>query len=165
MKVGELADGTARVTEQDGDQWIVKLTGIATPTGKHKHPGLGSDPAGAVSKVYKNDDGTEHAYYGRGYAQLTWWSIYAMVGAQIGKKLNLLFDPDLALDPQTSYDILSFSTRTGKGFAHKHKLADYFYGANTDYVGARAMVNGHDHSGDIAKYAAKFEAILLKAKK
>lgn len=165
VKVKELPNGSARVTEQDGDQWIVNLQGVATPTGKHKHPTLGSSDAGAVSKTYKDDNGDELAYYGRGYAQLTWWSNYASVGAQIGRGLDLLLDPDEALDPQTSYDVLSFSLRTGKGFANRHKLADFFYGAKTDYVNARAMVNGKSHAEEIAAYARKFEAILLKSKK
>ena len=60
--------------------------------------------------------------------------------------------------------MLSFSLRTGKGFANGHKLADFFYGTRADYTNARVMVNGHDHAGDIARYAAKFEAILLKSK-
>ena len=96
VKVKEFNGGQARVTEQDGDQWIVDLNGVAKPTGKNKHPGLGTNPAGAVAKVYTDDDGTEAAYYGRGYAQLTWWSNYAAVGAQIGLGLDLLTDPDLA---------------------------------------------------------------------
>jgi hypothetical protein len=166
VKVKKLPDGTARVTEQDGDQWIVGLDGTASPADKKLKPRLGVDPKLAqVSRIYEADDGEEHAYYGRGHAQLTWWSNYARVGAQTGRGLSLLFDPAKALDPRTSYEVLSFSLRTGKGFANNHKLSDYFNETRTDYVAARAMVNGRDHAEDIARYAQKFEAILLKIKK
>ena len=136
---------------------------VATAVTKKASLGVATDLA-HVSARYTKDDGVEHAYFGRGYAQLTWWSNYARVGAQTGQKLELLFDPDKALDSQTSYDVLSYSLRTGKGFANGHKLGDYFYGGKTDYAGARAMVNGKDHAADIAKYAKSFETILLDPK-
>lgn len=53
---------------------------------------------------------------------------------------------------------------TGFGFANGKKFPHYFFGMYTDYVGARAMVNGSDHATDIAAIAASFEKVLLKAK-
>jgi len=53
---------------------------------------------------------------------------------------------------------------TGEGFANGRKVSAYFSGARTDYVKARAMVNGTDHAADIAAIARQFETILLAAK-
>ena len=164
VKVEKLPDGGARVTEQDGDQWTVRANGTYSPTTNKTD--LGSNPTRATPvKVYADAAGDEHLYYGRGYTQLTWWCNYAANGAKINRGLDLLFNPDLALEPQISYDVLSDALRTGSGFANGHKLGDYIHGATTHYTAARAMINGSDHAGDIARYAEKFEAILFKARK
>lgn len=118
---------------------------------------------GAAVKAYDDDDGTEQAYYGRGYVQPTWWSNYAASGVAIGRGPDLLLDPELVRSAEIAYDLMSHGMRTGQGFANGHRLAQYFSGTLTDYVGARRMVNGQDHAADIAAIATRFEAILLKA--
>ena len=86
-----------------------------------------------------------------------------MVGAAIGRGLSLLLDPELVKTPEIAYALMSLGMRTGKSFANGHKFSDYFSAQRTDYVGARAMVNGSDHANDIAVIAQKFEAALLKS--
>lgn len=162
MKVKDLGDSTARVTERDGDQWLVDGKGICKPFGPKSGPNLGARSDSAPVEIYKNDDGVEHTYSGRGYAQITWWCNYALTGAQIGKGLSLLFEPEKALDPVTSYTILSYCLRTGKGFANNHKLSNYIYGSHCDFKGARHMVNGHDCDSKIQYLANKFLSILNK---
>jgi predicted chitinase len=162
VKVKEIGGGNVRITEQDGDQFQVSSTGAITKlTSKAK---MGTTDGGAAVKAYDDDDGDEHAYYGRGYVQLTWWSNYAKAGVAIGKGLKLLLDPELVKDPQTAYELMSHGMRTGFGFANGHKFADYFSGKSRDYKGARHMVNGSSHAAEIAAVAEKFEKILLEAK-
>jgi hypothetical protein len=162
VKVKLLADGTARVTEHDGDQFSVKSDGTIqalTPGAK-----LGAKDGGAASPVYDNDDGTEQVYFGRGYVQLTWWANYARAGAAIGRGFDLLVDPEIVKQPTVAYELMSYGMRTGGIFANGNSFNDYFDSTDTDYEGARAMVNPDNHGAEIAKIAQKFEAVLRKAK-
>ena len=158
VKVQMQANGDALVTEQDGDQFTVKPNGTNSPASKGMT--MGSDPTAKATKAYTGATGSELAYYGRGYVQLTWWANYAKAGAALNLGLNLLKDPDKVMEPETAYALMSHGMRTGQGFANGHKLADYFSGARRDYVGARHMVNGHDHAAEIAALAEKFEDLL-----
>lgn len=161
VKVKLLPDGTVRLTEHDGDQFLVKRNGSFAALGKHARMGA-TDGAGAAA-AYTADDGVEQVYFGRGYVQLTWWSNYAAAGAAIGRGLDLLVDPELVKDPDVAYQIMSVGMRTGKIFANGHSLEDYFDGDVSDYKGARRMVNGRDHAQDIADIAIKFEKVLKAA--
>jgi hypothetical protein len=162
VKVKAVSTVQARVTEQDGDQFLVSSAGAVKPITKKAK--LGSDPNAESSDVYDEDDGQELAYYGRGYVQLTWWSNYAKSGVGIGRGLELLFNPELVTEPETAYAIMAHGMITGKGFANGHKLSDYFDGPVTDYVQARAMVNGTDKQFEIAEVAKTFEGVLMGAK-
>lgn len=163
VKVAQQADGTVTVTEWDGDQWTVNTDGTNKAVTKHPHMGVSTSLAAPV-KAYNDAAGSEFAYFGRGYVQLTWWSNYATAGVRIGKGISLLTNPDLALDPDTAYQLMSYCLRTGYGFANGHKLGDYIYGALANYSGARAMVNGTDHADDIARYAKQFEGVLMESR-
>lgn len=162
VKVKGLPQKTAQVTEQDGDRFTVQANGKYKP----EKPGAtrGSDPHGAVSAAYTNDTGSELTFFGRGYVQLTWWDNYASTGAAIGRGLELLFDPTSVLQPQIAYQLMSHGMISGEGFANGHKLADYFDAKHTDYVNARAIVNGHNRDKEIAGYAQQFEKVLLSAR-
>lgn len=59
---------------------------------------------------------------------------------------------------------MSQGMRTGQGFANGRKFDRYFIGDQTRYREARQMVNGSDHTGDIAALATKFETVLLAAR-
>lgn len=161
VKVAKLADGSVRITEQDGDQFKVTTTG--TVSNLTKGAVMGSPDGGAAAKVYMNDVGVENAYYGRGYVQLTWWSNYIKAGIALGKGLDLLLDPESVKAPATAYALMSHGMRTGFGFANGRTFSRYFSGQSRNYVGARAMVNGQDRAAEIAEIAEKFEAILLAA--
>lgn len=162
VKVKALPGGDARVTEQDGDQFTVSAKGLQTAITKGAR--MGAAATQKAVKTYVDDDGTELSYFGRGYVQLTWWSNYAMAGAQLGLGLQLLLDPDQVLKPEIAYKLMAHGMLTGEGFANGRKFSAYFNGARTDYVKARAMVNGTDHAADVAAVARQFETILLAAK-
>lgn len=162
VKVKLLDSGDVLVTEQDGDQFTVQPNGKFSK--KVKGAAMGSSASAAATQAYLENDGSEHAYFGRGYVQLTWWSNYAMAGANMDRGLEFLLDPDQVMDPENAYAIMSFSMRTGKGFANGHKLSSYFAGAHTNYIGARAMVNGSDCNVQIARIAQLFETVLYEGR-
>jgi Chitinase class I len=161
VKVRKVDDGSAFVIEQDGDQFSVSAQGVVKAI--TKKAAMGTIDGGAAVKAYDDDPGQEQAYFGRGYVQLTWWSNYAKAGVALGKGLDLLFDPELVKQPETAYAIMSHGMRTGQGFANGRTFSQYFVGDQTNYIGARAMVNGSDHAAAIADIAVDFEAVLLAA--
>ena len=162
VKVERLPGGGARITEQDGDQFLVNPSGTFSPA--TKGAALGSKAAATSTAIYDSAAGDELSYYGRGYVQLTWWSNYAKAGSFIGRGLDLLFDPELVKEPATAYQLMSRCMCTGAGFANGKRFSMYFYGTMTDYVHARAMVNGSDHRDEIADIATRMERVLLSSK-
>ncbi len=95
-------------------------------------------------------------YYGRGYVQLTWKENYERAGRFLD--LDLVRNPDKALDPETSYRILARGMR--EGWFTGRSLNDYLTATNTDYVNARRIVNGTDRAERIASEARMFEILL-----
>ena len=162
VKVKLLDSGAARVTEHDGDQFLVTSTGTIKPLTKGAR--LGARAGATPAATYDQDDGDENAYFGRGYVQLTWWSNYAKAGIAIGRGLDLLQNPDSLKTPQVAFDVMAHGMLPGQGFANGHSLAQYIEGARCDYAGARAIVNGLDHAREIAELAKKMERVLLNSK-
>ncbi len=99
-------------------------------------------------------------YYGRGYVQLTWRDNYAMFSRICGA--DLINKPQLALQPDIAYRILSYGMRngtfTGVG------LKKYFNDTVTDPINARRIINGTDCAELIAGYYDKFMRILSGCK-
>lgn len=107
-----------------------------------------------AGRSYGNPDPqTGHAYYGRGFPQLTGRDNYALFGRRFG--VDLLNRPELGLDAALSARILvlgmSKGLFTGKG------LAEFLPpGGEPDWVGARKTINGTDRAQLIANYAQLF---------
>jgi putative chitinase len=101
---------------------------------------------------------TGHAYYGRGYVQLTWNYNYINVGQAVGLGNSLYLQPALALIPKTAYLIMSYGMRNGT-FTGK-KLSHYINDLRCDYFTARKIINGLDCASLIKGYAIKFDNIL-----
>jgi hypothetical protein len=121
VKIAILPNGSVRVTEYDGDQWLVPASGgKARPLSEL--PQRGVDPHGKASPTYVRDDGEEKYYYGRGFVQLTWWNNYVDTGLMVGCGLDLLLDPDVVDEPETAYKIISTGMRTGQGFRQQAHL-------------------------------------------
>jgi hypothetical protein len=162
VKVKRLPDGRARVTEQDGDQFMINADAARfTPVGDAIR---GSDARVPVSDAYRNDDGAELRYYGRGFVQLTYWNGYVEAGAALHRNLDFLFDPELVKDPPTAYKIMSIGMRTGTIFANGQRLAKFICGGHFDYFNARQMVNSLSSAQEVADRAMAFERILLASK-
>lgn len=102
--------------------------------------------------------GSGLVYYGRGDVQLTWDYNYKKAGEKLG--VNLLGEPDLALDPVISADIMKLGMEEG-WFTGK-KLADYLPPEATreQFAQARRIVNGTDRADLIASYAVTFQEAL-----
>lgn len=109
---------------------------------------------GKLAKALGNTpeaDGDGFLYRGRGYVQITGRANYSKAGDWL--KLDLIGNPDLALQPSVAAQILVRGCSNG-WFTDK-RLSDYLPG---DYIGARRVVNETDHADTIAGYARGFEA-------
>lgn len=105
------------------------------------------------------DPRTGHVYDGRGYVQITWKANYQRLGARLG--LDLVADPDRALDPTIAAAILVLGMK--EGLFTGHALSDVFRADKADWIGARRIVNGLDRAAEIAAYARAFDAALHAA--
>lgn len=95
-------------------------------------------------------------YYGRGLVQLTWKQNYKKFSDLLG--IDLVGNPDLALDPHVSVTVLV--TGMMRGMFTGKTLSDYWSGESYDYVEARRVVNAMDRAEMIAGFARHFEEIL-----
>lgn len=102
---------------------------------------------------------TRQVYYGRGGTQTTWRANYEKLGRLMG--LDLLHKPDLLLDPEISATATLKAMATG--LYTGRSLGEYFSPTASDPVGARAIINGHDHAEDVAAVYASFLAALREA--
>lgn len=104
-------------------------------------------------------------YWGRGYVQLTFKNNYLRASNALNKlrerypeTIDLVADPDLALDPQIASDIMLIGMR--EGWFTGRRLTDYLSSNRVDYINARKIINGLDHALEISDYAVNFENIL-----
>jgi putative chitinase len=102
------------------------------------------------------DPATGQTYYGRGYVQLTWKRNYELFAQKLGP--DLVNHPELAMEPDTAYKIMSLGMY--QGLFTSRKLSDYINDTKKDYVNARRIINGTDRAQMIADYATSFEQVL-----
>jgi len=103
----------------------------------------------------QSGDGTK--FKGRGYVQITGRRNYTLYSQKTGK--DLVGNPDIvAQDQDLSRFILVDGMKTGAFTGAK--LDDYVGGTKSDYLGARAIVNGNDEDSKIAGYANTYEQRL-----
>lgn len=93
-----------------------------------------------------------YPYYGRGYVQLTWKNNYQKYSQIL--RVDLVSNPDLAMDPNRSLFILVHGFKTGTFTGRK--ITDYITNSRTDFLNARRCINGLDHAHDIASLAEEF---------
>ena len=123
--------------------------------------GRGKTRAYGKEVIVRDEQGNEYRnkYYGRGYVQLTWVENYRDVGRKIGMHDQLMLHPDLALAKEVAYRIMSYGMRHG-AFTGR-RLSTYISGEKADYENARRIINGTDQAVRIARYAGRFETMLL----
>jgi len=160
VKVATLADGSVRVTEQDGDQFSVSQTGVAKALSR------GAKMARPTARQQRRPitmiPGEETLTSAAATCSFTWWSNYALAGVAIGRGLDLLLIPSWS----KSRRLPTQSCRTECG---RLRLANGQSSPNSSSarrgLQARAqMVNGMDHADDIAKLAEAFEEVLLDSR-
>lgn len=100
-----------------------------------------------------------YPWIGRGYVQLTWDYNYKKMSKLLG--VDLIKNPDLALDPKIAAEIM-FQGMVDGIFTGK-KLGDYFTKDKSDWVNARRIINGLDRAAEIGGYAKQFYADLVLA--
>lgn len=114
-----------------------------------------------VKTPYWRKDSMGKSWLGRGDVQLTWKSNYEKMSVLTG--IDLVAEPDLALDPAVSARILfegMLEGSSGKGDFTGQALEQYVLGDKRDFVSARKVVNGTDKASTIAGYANHFLAAL-----
>ena len=114
---------------------------------------------GRLAKALGNTpqvDGDGIKYAGRGYVMITGYYNYKFAGEQLG--IDLINNPDLALEPKYSAEILV------KGFIQgwftSKKISDYINDKKKDLLGARRCINGNDKAKEIADIAVVMERAL-----
>lgn len=110
-----------------------------------------------VSKPYWRKDAGGKSWLGRGLVQLTHKYNYERMGKVIG--VDLLADPDRALEPGVAVSIMFFGMTRGDFTGRP--LSDYLDGRIADYANARRVINGTESARKVADYAVRFEQALL----
>ncbi|HVI55659.1 MAG TPA: hypothetical protein VM621_11510 [Luteibacter sp.] len=107
------------------------------------------------------EPGDGFRYRGRGFVQITWKNNYKRHGRNLN--IDLVANPDLALDWTTASRIMFFGMKNG--LFTGRSLADYTHEGKTDYVKARSIINGDEREAQeaIASFALAIEACLRAA--
>lgn len=103
--------------------------------------------------------GDGYKFRGRGFVQITGRNNYDKLGKLLG--LDLINNPDLALDPDTAAKILVIGVRDG--IFTGVKLSKYINANLVDYYNARRVVNGTDKASVIEDDSHRFELALKAA--
>ena len=119
-----------------------------------------SENGHGAGHAYGNPDPvTGKVYYGRGYVQVTWKANYQEFSTATGQ--DLVTHPDLALEPNIAYRIMSFGMR--KGMFTGVSLSHYFNDTKDDAVNARRIINGVDQAERIAGFYANISKALQES--
>lgn len=104
------------------------------------------------------DPQTGKSYYGRGLVQITHKANYEKAGRLLG--VDLVNDPDLALDTNVSAQILVLGMRDGWFTGVKLDDVSEPESSAPNFRNDRKVVNGRDRADMIARYAETFYAAL-----
>lgn len=97
-------------------------------------------------------------YIGMGYTQVTWKFNYEKVDQETGAPV--VAKPELLLTKEVAAVALLRGLTEGWWIGGRKVLSDFVNLNKSDYVGARALVNGKDKAAQIAEYAKTYEALL-----
>lgn len=121
----------------------------------------------SVSDAWRKKNLRYYPWYGRGHVQLTWEENYRKTDQKLGLGGALVIDPDLALDPKVSAEVLVVGSVEGwfsGDKAGRHTLARHIKtGTRAEYKNARRIINIQDKADMIAGYALIYKEALEKA--
>jgi hypothetical protein len=159
--------------EQDPDVADVRHAAYMLATVKHEcagawEPVIERGPrdyfnkyeAGTPSGVElgNSQPGDGFRYRGRGFVQITGRANYLKLGHALHLGNKLVENPELALDLDIAYRILSYGMR--KGVFTYRNLAKYINDQGCDYFNARRIINRLDQAQKISDYARRLEQVL-----
>jgi hypothetical protein len=93
-----------------------------------------------------------YPYYGRGFVQITWDFNYERFSDILD--IDLINEPDLALDPLIAAEILTYGFKHGTFTGRK--LEHYINEDGVDFYHARRCINGLNKAKEIKKLAIKY---------
>jgi hypothetical protein len=109
-----------------------------------------------LSENWRKTHLSYYPFYGRGYVQLTWKRNYQAYSDILN--INLVENPDLALDHNTALFVLVHGFKTGTFTGRR--ITDYINTKKTNYISARGCINGTDKASEIAMLAEGYEEDL-----
>lgn len=98
------------------------------------------------------------SYYGRGWVQVTHYDNYRRLSDIYN--IDLLNSPDKALERPVAATLLVDGMK--EGWYTGHNLYDYITSQNTDFIGARRVINGQDKAAVVSGYAMKFYEAMIQ---
>lgn len=120
-----------------------------------------------ASDAWRKKNLRYYPWYGRGHVQLTWEENYRKADQKLGLGGALVANPDVALDPQVSAQVLVLGSVQGWFAGDKkgrHTLARHITtGTRAEYKQARRIINIMDKADLIAGYALVYKEALQKA--
>lgn len=140
-------------------QWLAYILATAFHETAFTMKPLAEYGRGRGKKYGEKDPQTGHAYYGRGFVQLTWRENYERASRHLG--VDFVRNPDGVMQPDFAAYILIHGM--AEGWFTGKELADYINERQRDYWNARRIVNGTDRAGAIADYALRFDAAINAA--
>ena len=120
-----------------------------------------------ASDAWRKKNLRYYPWYGRGHVQLTWEENYRKADQKLGLGGALVANPDLALDPEISAQVLVLGSVQGWFAGDKkgrHTLARHITtGTRAEYRQARRIINIMDKADLIAGHALLYKEALQKA--
>lgn len=120
-----------------------------------------------ASDAWRKKNLRYYPWYGRGHVQLTWEDNYRKADQKLGLGGALVANPDLALDPEISAQVLVLGSVQGWFAGDKkgrHTLARHITtGTRAEYRQARRIINIMDKADLIAGHALLYKEALQKA--
>lgn len=120
-----------------------------------------------ASDAWRKKNLRYYPWYGRGHVQLTWEENYRKADQKLGLGGALVANPDLALDPEISAQVLVLGSVQGWFAGDKkgrHTLARHIKtGTRAEYRQARRIINIMDKADLIAGHALVYKEALQKA--
>lgn len=119
-----------------------------------------------ASDAWRKKNLRYYPWYGRGHVQLTWEENYRKADQKLGLGGALAANPDLALDPEISAQVLVLGSVQGWFSGDKkgrHTLARHIKtGTRAEYRQARRIINIMDKADLIAGHALIYKEALQK---